>query len=195
MAKRQSEELPVRPFASGAAWERWLVKHHESSGGIWIRFAKKGSGVSTVTHAEALDVALCYGWIDGQAKPLDDRYYLRRFTPRTGRSKWSKINCGNASRLVEAGRMRRAGLRQMEAAKADGRWDAAYDSPRNATVPEDLAAALGANRRAAEFFESFDKRNRYAILYRVQDAKRPETRARRIETFVKMLARGEKVHP
>jgi uncharacterized protein YdeI (YjbR/CyaY-like superfamily) len=197
MAKKRTDlarELPVKAFRSRAAWEAWLEQHHDSALGVWIKFAKKGSGVPSVNYAEALDVALCYGWIDGQLKRLDESYYLHRFTPRRPKSKWSKVNCAKVSALLEAGRMRPAGLRQVEAAKADGRWDAAYEPPSKVTVPDDLKAALDANDRAKEFFQKLDGRNRYAILYRIQDAKRPETRSRRIETFVAMLARGERVH-
>lgn len=189
------KDLPVKPFRSQETWQRWLDAHHERSLGVWIQFARKDSGIATVTHGQALDVALCYGWIDGQVKPLDDRYFLQRFTPRTARSKWSKVNRDHVARLTDAGRMRPAGIRQVEAAKADGRWDAAYDSPRTAAVPEDLRAALNKDPRAAAFFDTLKGRNRYAILYRLQSAKRPETRARRIEAFVAMLSNGETIYP
>jgi uncharacterized protein YdeI (YjbR/CyaY-like superfamily) len=198
MGNRQAKpakKLSVKPFASQAAWEQWLERNHDASPGLWIRFAKKHTGIASVTYAEALDVALCFGWIDGQVKRMDDRHFLQRFTPRATGSKWSKINCGKAARLMEAGRMRPAGLRQIEAAKADGRWAAAYDSSRTAAVPDDLRLALDANAAASRFFATLDSRNRYAILYRIQNAKRTETRARRIATFVEMLARGERVHP
>ncbi|MDB5298243.1 MAG: hypothetical protein JWO31_4226 [Phycisphaerales bacterium] len=198
MAKKPTDSpggFPVMSFASRAAWEAWLGRNHDGSPGVWIKFAKKGSGLPSVNYAEALDVALCLGWIGGQVKGLDGSHDLHRFTPRTPRSKWSKVNCGKVARLLEAGRMRPAGLRQVDAAKADGRWDAAYDPPSRATVPDDLRAALDANGKAKEFFGTLDSRNRYAVVYRVHDAKRPETRARRIGTFVAMLARGEKVHP
>ena len=195
MAKREENELPVLPFESEAAWERWLRKHHASARGVWIKFAKKNSGVPSVTYAQALDVALCHGWIDGQANPYDAAFYLQRFTPRRPKSKWSKINCGHVARLIAAGRMQPAGLKQIEAAKADGRWDAAYDSSRTATVPDDLRTALEANPRASANFETLNRQNRYAILYRIQDAKRPETRAKRIAGFIAMLEKGEKIHP
>lgn len=181
---------PIRSFKSPAAWNAWLAKHHESSRGVWIKFAKKDSGIKTVTYAEALEVALCFGWIDGQVKRLDERYYLQRFTPRARRSKWSKINCGKAARLIQEGKMRPAGLRQIGAAKADGRWEAAYESFKTIGVPEDLRLALQKHPKALAFFETLKGRKRYSILYRIQDAKRPETRARRIETFVAMLRRG-----
>jgi uncharacterized protein YdeI (YjbR/CyaY-like superfamily) len=196
-AKQEKAPLDTLAFESPRAFEAWLAKNHETCPGIWLKFARKASGVPTVVYAEALDVALCYGWIDGQVKQCEDdgRYYLQRFTPRTKRSKWSKVNRGKAEALTAAGRMAPAGLRQIEAAKADGRWDAAYDAPSKATVPEDLEAALAKNKAAREFFATLTGRNRYAILYRIQDAKRPETRARRVKEFVAMLARGEKVYP
>ena len=147
-----------------------------------------------MTYSEALDVALCYGWIDGQKGSFDDEYFLQRFTPRKPRSKWSKINCGRADSLIEAGKMQRAGLREVERAKADGRWDAAYDGQRTAAIPDDLRQALEQNEAAREFFATLDSANRYAILYRLQDSKKPETRARRLETFVAMLAEGKKIH-
>ena len=187
-------EPPIREFRTRAAWAKWLETHHGDEGGLWLKFAKKGTGVTTITYAEALEVALCYGWIDAQVKRLDETYYLQRFTPRRKRSKWSKINCAAATRLIEAGLMQPPGLAEVERAKADGRWEAAYDSPRNAVVPDDLERALRRNKKAREFFATLDSQNRYAILYRIQDAKRPETRARRITQFVELLARGEKPH-
>jgi uncharacterized protein YdeI (YjbR/CyaY-like superfamily) len=187
-------EPPVRSFRTRAAWESWLGKNHDDDAGVWIKFAKKGSGATTVTYAEALEVALCYGWIDAQVKRLDETYYGQRFVPRRPRSKWSKTNRASATRLIEAGLMKKPGLRAVEAAKADGRWDAAYDGPATATVPDDLARALARNKKARDFFATLSAQNRYAILHRLQDAKRPETRARRLETFVTMLARGETIH-
>ncbi len=187
--------LPVLSFASADEWAAWLHGEHASSPGVWLRIAKKGSGIESVSYREALEAALCYGWIDGQKASLDDAHWLQRFTPRTRRSKWSKINRRKAEELIAAGRMQPAGLRDVEAAKADGRWEAAYDSPGTATVPDDLRRVLKENERARRFFETLDRTNRYAILYRIQDAKRPETRARRIETLVAMLERGEKPYP
>jgi len=189
------DDLEVRPFASAAEWEAWLREHHETVPGIWIKFAKKASGDATVTYLEALHVALRFGWIDGQTRGIDDTHYLQRFTPRRARSIWSKRNRGFATALIEAGEMEPAGLREVERAKADGRWDAAYDAPSTASVPQDLQAALDADPAAAAFFAGLDGRNRYAILHRVQTAKRPETRARRIERFVAMLAAGERLYP
>ncbi len=157
--------------------------------------AKKASGIPSVTHAEALDVALCYGWIDGQRNSFDDRWFLQRFTPRRARSNWSKVNCAKVERLIEEGRMQAAGLAEVERARADGRWDAAYDAPSTATVPDDLQRALDDNPAAAACFATLNSQNRYAILYRIQDAKKPETRARRIEKFVAMLNEGTTLYP
>jgi uncharacterized protein YdeI (YjbR/CyaY-like superfamily) len=186
---------PVLPFASREAWEAWLAEQHATADGLWLKLSKKGSGIDSVTRAEALEVALTYGWIDGQARSLDDRYWLQRFTPRRARSKWSKINREAATRLIERGEMKPAGLHEVERAKADGRWEAAYEAQSTATVPEDLQRELDANDTAREFFSTLDSRNRYAILHRIQDAKKPETRARRIEKFVAMLSSGEKIYP
>jgi uncharacterized protein YdeI (YjbR/CyaY-like superfamily) len=190
-----ADELEIRAFATAREWEEWLREHHDTVPGVWIKFAKKASGVPTVTYLEALHGALRFGWIDGQARGLDDAFYLQRFTPRRARSMWSKRNRDFATALIEAGEMEPAGLAEIERAKADGRWDAAYDAPSTASVPEDLRAALDAEPAAAAFFAGLDSQNRYAILHRVQTAKRPETRARRIATFVAMLAAGEKIYP
>ena len=183
------------PFADQAAWREWLAANHGSSDGVWIKFAKKASGIPTVVYAEAVEEALIHGWIDGQVKRVDDDFYMQRFTPRRAQSRWSKINCAKAEKLIAEGRMAPAGLAEVERAKADGRWGRAYDSPTTAVVPEDLRAALDADPAAAEFFAGLDGNNRYAILHRVQEAKKPETRARRIEKFVAMLARGETLYP
>jgi uncharacterized protein YdeI (YjbR/CyaY-like superfamily) len=188
-------ELPILPFASREAWEAWLEEEHAASDGLWLKIAKKGSGIETVTFVEALDVALCYGWIDSQRAGFDGRYFLQRFTPRKPRSKWSQVNREKVARLTEAGRMRPAGLREVERAKADGRWDAAYEPQSTATVPEDLRLVLERNEGAREFFETLNSTNRYAILHRIQDAKKPETRARRIAKYVAMLAEGKKPYP
>ena len=183
------------PFESPAAWEAWLSEHHESSDGIWIKFAKKASGIASVTYKEVLPIALAHGWIDGQVKRIDEDWYRQRWTPRRARSVWSKINRAAAEAMIERGEMKPAGLREVERAKADGRWERAYDSPKTAEVPDDLRAALDADAAAAEFFAGLDSINRYAILHRIQGAKKPETRARRIEQFVAMCSRGETVHP
>lgn len=185
-------EQPTLSFESQYAFEKWLAKEHKSSDGIWLKIAKKGSGIPTVSYQEALEVALCFGWIDGQRKRYDDDYYVQRFTPRRSRSKWSKINVDKVGELITAGKMKPAGLAEIERAKADGRWDAAYDSQTTATVPDDLAVALQRNFKAAVTFETLTSSQRYSILYQVRDAKRPETRARRIEKFVDMLERGRK---
>jgi uncharacterized protein YdeI (YjbR/CyaY-like superfamily) len=188
-------DLPVLTAASREAWEAWLAEEHGRSLGVWLRIARKGARAETVSYPEALEVALAYGWIDGQKARLDDEHWLQRFTPRKAGSTWSKRNRAMAAELVERGEMKPSGLRAVEAAKADGRWDAAYDGQRDATVPADLARALAGNERARAFFETLDSTNRYAILYRVQDARKPETRARRIERYVEMLARHETIHP
>jgi uncharacterized protein YdeI (YjbR/CyaY-like superfamily) len=187
-------DQPVLPFASKDAFEAWLEEHHADSDGLWIQIAKKGTGIASVNHADALDVALCFGWIDGQAKPIDETHYLQKFTPRRQRSRWSKRNVAKVAELIENGAMRPAGLAEIERAKGDGRWDAAYDSPRTSTVPPDLQAELDSDPEAKAFFETLSSTNRYAILYRLQDAKKPETRARRLEKFVGMLKRGETIH-
>ncbi len=181
-------DLPILECESQAAWSEWLEHNHASADGVWLKFAKKGSGARTVAYAEAVEEALCYGWIDGQAAGHDETYYLQRFTPRRSRSKWSLINREKATRLIAEGRMKPAGHEQVEAAKADGRWDAAYPSPSAATVPDDLQQALDQNPQAKASFEQLTSQNRYAILYRVHDAKRPETRAKRIAEYVAMLA-------
>jgi uncharacterized protein YdeI (YjbR/CyaY-like superfamily) len=178
------------------AWSAWLRQHHALSPGVWLRLAKKAAATATsLTYAQALEEALRYGWIDGQKRAQDDRFWLQRFVPRGPRSIWSKINRRNAEALIAAGRMTPAGLAAVERARRDGRWSAAYDSQRTATLPPELVAALKANPRAAAFFATLDSRNRYAILYRIQTAKRPETRAARVATFVTMLARKQKLYP
>ena len=192
--QRVAHETPVE-FATAGAWDDWLKQHHASAAGVWIRMAKKDSGIESVTHAEALEVALCYGWIDGQLKAEDDKHFLRRFTPRTARSTWSKINRDKALKLIDEGRMQPAGIVEVERARADGRWDAAYDAQSAAVVPPDLQAALNTNRMAKAFFAKLDAHNRYAVLFRIQGAKRPQTRASRIALFVDMLAKGEKIYP
>lgn len=184
-------EQPVLFFATPVELEAWIDEHGEESDGIWLKFAKKDSGIESVVYAEAVEIALSHGWIDGQAKRLDDRHYLQRFTPRRPRSKWSRINREKAERLIAEGRMRAGGLREIERAKEDGRWEDAYDSPSTATVPDDFQAALDAEPAAAEFFASLGSTKRYSFLYRITDAKRPETRAKRIAEYVELLARGE----
>jgi uncharacterized protein YdeI (YjbR/CyaY-like superfamily) len=190
-----TDDLPILPFPSQRPWEEWLEANHAQSRGVWLKIAKKASGIETVSHAEALDVALCFGWIDGQRGRLDDEWFLQRFTPRRPRSRWSQINRDKVERLIADGRMRPAGQSEIDRAKQDGRWDAAYAGQRTIEVPPDLQRALDAQPNAKEFFATLDSANRYAVLYRIHDAKRAETRARRIEKFVAMLARGEKIHP
>lgn len=190
-----STEPPQIPFPSSAAFRAWLAEHHsDMPGGIWLVLARKNSGIESVNYQEALREALCYGWIDGQARSLDDQRWLQRFTPRRPRSRWSQRNCGIAEELIAQGQMQPAGLREIEAARADGRWEGAYASPAKITVPDDFQAALQDNPKAAEFFATLKGSNRYAILYRIQDCKRAETRARRIEKFVGMLERGETLY-
>jgi uncharacterized protein YdeI (YjbR/CyaY-like superfamily) len=188
-----TDHLPIRGFASAKAFGTWLAKQHAKSPGIWLKIPKRGSGEAGPTYAEALDEALCFGWIDSQKSTFDDSFFLQRFTPRGAKSKWSKINRDKVAALIEAGRMQPAGLAAVEAAKQDGRWDAAYDSHRTAKVPPDLQLALDADPTAKAFFAQLSAQNRFAILYRIQDAKRPDTRARRIEKFVAMCARGETI--
>ena len=189
------ETDPVIAFGSQAAWEAWLADHHSTSGGVWVKIAKKATGIPTVTHADALEVALCYGWIDGQRNRFDDRWFLQRFTPRRPRSNWSKVNRGKVERLLQEGRMQPAGLREVERARVDGRWEAASDAPSTATVPPDLQQALDEHPAAAAFFATLNSQNRFAVLHRIADAKRPETRARRIQKYVAMLDEGTVLYP
>ena len=187
-------ELPTLLCEDEGAWEAWLERNHASSDGVWLKFAKKRAPVRLVSHTLALEHALCFGWIDGQVKPLDEHFFLQRFTPRRRQSRWSEINRGHAERLLDAGRMRPAGLAQIDAARADGRWERAYAPQSAATVPDDLQRALDANPEANAFFKTLRGSNRYAILYRVNDAKRPETRARRIAQYVQMCAEHRTLH-
>lgn len=191
-----SVELPALTVADAPAWRAWLQEHHGDDHGVWLTLAKKGATAPTsLTYDEALEEALCHGWIDGQVRGGDASSYHQRFTPRTARSAWSKRNVAIAERLTTEGRMHASGLAAVERARADGRWDAAYAGPASIAVPTDLAAALDASPDARTMFESLNGRNRYAVLYRVETAKRPETRSRRIEQLVAMLARGETIHP
>ncbi|MBR7827630.1 YdeI/OmpD-associated family protein [Actinospica sp. MGRD01-02] len=186
---------PTLIFATAQEWEDWLAAQPADSAGLWLKLAKKGCDTPSIDYATALESALCFGWIDGRKRPLDESFWLQRFTPRTPRSKWSRINRDRATALIEAGRMRPAGLREVERAREDGRWDAAYESQSSAEVPADLQAALDADPQAAAFFATLDRANRYAVLYRVNEAKRADTRAKRIEKFVAMLHAGETIHP
>ena len=187
------DDLPIQHFHDDKEWEQWL-SDHSGSKGLWLKIAKKDSGIASVNYAQALDVALCHGWIDGQKRGFDEHFFLQRFTPRRPRSLWSKINIGKIEGLIASGRMQRAGLREVEAAKADGRWEAAYHGSSSMEVPEELATALAKNRKAKAFFDALDKTSRYSFCWRVHTAKKPETRIARAEKFVTMLAKGEKIH-
>jgi uncharacterized protein YdeI (YjbR/CyaY-like superfamily) len=187
-------ELPLLPFESKKKWADWLAKQHDKSAGLWLKLAKKDSGIASLTYEEALEVALCYGWIDGQKKGFDDKYWLQKFTPRGSKSIWSKINTEKVERLIKSGEMMPAGLKTIEAAKKDGRWDAAYASQKNISIPEDFRAALDKNKKAKAFFDTLKSAERYSFLFRIQTAKKAETRAKRIQQFIEMLEKNEKFH-
>lgn len=191
----QNSDYPLLTFENQSQWEDWLEVHHAEAQGIWAKMAKKGSGIPSITYAELVEAALCYGWIDGQSKSIDEQYWMQKFTPRKPNSKWSKINREKVEGLIAAGRMRPAGLQQVEKAKADGRWDAAYDPPSKASVPEDFQRELNQHPQAQEFFNTLNSTNRYAILYRIQTAKKPETRAARIQKIIEMLLAQQKFYP
>ncbi|HNM37997.1 MAG TPA: YdeI/OmpD-associated family protein [Anaerolineales bacterium] len=186
-----STELPILPFESKKKFSEWLAKNHDKSAGLWLKIAKKAAGISTVTYAEALDVALCYGWIDGQKGSFDEQYFLQKFTPRRAKSIWSKINVEKVAGLIASGEMKPSGLKAVEAAKQDGRWDAAYSSQKNIVVPADFQSALEKNKKAKAFFETLTGAKRYSFLFRIETAKKAETREKRIGQFVQMLAKGE----
>ncbi len=188
-------DLPILKCTQVRCWMNWLAKHHATSPGLWLRIAKKDAGLASVSYAQALETALCYGWIDGQRKSHDEQSWLQKFSPRTAQSLWSKVNREKALALIESGQMKAAGLREVERAQQDGRWDAAYAPQSAAAMPDDLAAALDAAPRAKAFFATLDARNRYAVLFRTQTAKKAETRARRIAQFVQMLEQGDKLYP
>jgi uncharacterized protein YdeI (YjbR/CyaY-like superfamily) len=190
-----SGEEPQIAFASATAWLAWLEVEHDRASGVWLKIAKKGTPVPTISYAEALDAALCFGWIDAQTRSLDEHYWLKRFTPRRPGSKWSKINTEKATALIAADRMQPAGLREVDSARADGRWAAAYAGQRTIEVPDDLRLALAAEPAAAAFFATISSINRYAILYRISTVKRAETRARKIAQYVQMLADHKTIHP
>ncbi len=192
---KSQAELPVILFERAEEWAGWLEENQASAAGVWLRLAKKASGLTSVTYDEAVEVALCYGWIDSQAKKYDDQSWVQKYTPRRPKSIWSKVNREKAERLMASGRMKPAGLREVEAARQDGRWEAAYDSPSQATVPDDFLAELDKNPAARDFFATLNSQNRYAILNRLQTAKKPETRAKRMGQFIEMLARQEKLYP
>jgi uncharacterized protein YdeI (YjbR/CyaY-like superfamily) len=189
-----ADDLPIMLFATPAELEAWLEENHAGSEGLWLKIAKKGTEPPSVTYAEALELALCFGWIDSQKRGHDERHFLQRFTPRRPRGRWSRINRDKAEVLIATGKLRPAGAAEVDAAKADGRWEAAYEGQRTAKVPDDLQRELDASKVAREFFASLDSSNRYAIVYRLNDAKKPETRERRLRKFVAMLERGEKIH-
>jgi uncharacterized protein YdeI (YjbR/CyaY-like superfamily) len=185
---------PILTLDGTPAWEKWLAKHHDSELAVWLRMFKKGSGKQTLTYAEALDVALCYGWIDGIMRFYDEESFVQRFTPRKSKSVWSKRNREHIERLIKEKRMKPAGMAHVEAAKADGRWDAAYDGQKDMEIPADFLAAISTNKKALEFFESLSRANKYAIAWRLQTAKKPETRARRLTALVQMILDGKKLH-
>ena len=195
MAMKTNYSYPTLFFDSQTGWEAWLAENGVDAKGVWLKIARKEPGIPSVNYAEALESALCYGWIDGQKAALDGQYWLQKFTPRGAKSGWSKINRAKAEALIASGRMQAAGLRQVELARADGRWDMAYESQRTIGVPEDLQVALNQHPAAGAFFATLDSANRYAVLYRVTTAKKPETRAARIVKLVEMLDRNEKIHP
>lgn len=190
-----STALPTHHFQQRQDWHAWLMGNHDISSGVWLKLAKKGADAQSVSYDEAVEIALCFGWIDGQKQAHDAQFWLQKFTRRADKSIWSRINKEKALALIKAGTMQPAGLKEVERAKIDGRWDAAYESASKATVPSDLQSALDDNARAKAFFETLDSRNRYAILFRIQTAKKAETRARRLAQFVQMLERHEKIHP
>jgi uncharacterized protein YdeI (YjbR/CyaY-like superfamily) len=188
-------DLPVRTFASQKKWVEWLVKQHGKSAGLWLKLGKKDSGISSITYDEALEIALCYGWIDGQKKGFDEKHWLQKFTPRGPKSIWSKINVAKAERLIKSKKMKPAGLRAIEAAKKNGRWEKAYDSQRTAAVPKDFQAALNKNKKAKASFAALNSVNRYAILFRIHNVKKAETRSKNIKKFIEMLEKNEKLYP
>ncbi len=192
---KNADALLTMAFATQHDWEIWLAEHHADTSGVWLKIAKKGTGTASVSYAAALDIALCYGCIDGQKAAFDDHYWLQRFTPRRPKSLWSRVNCDKATALIAEGRMQSAGLQQVELAKRDGRWESAYASQRTITVPDDFQRELDRNPQARDFFDTLDSSNRYAILWRIQTAKKQETRVARIEKFISMLLNGEKIHP
>jgi uncharacterized protein YdeI (YjbR/CyaY-like superfamily) len=193
--RKSSAALSIKPFGRQQDWVRWLKENHSTSPGVWLQLAKKGTDIKSVLYEEAVETALCFGWIDGQKEAHSEQYWLQKFTPRSEKSVWSKINKAKALALVKAGKMKPAGLNEIERAKRDGRWDAAYDSAGKSVVPSDFQSALDGNARARDFFGTLDSRNRYAVVFRIQTAKTAETRAKRMSQFVQMLERHEKIHP
>lgn len=194
-SQKKPDTLPVRLFEQQPDWLKWLTENHSTSSGVWLQLAKKGGTMRSMSYDEAIEVALCFGWFDGQKKAQDDQYWLQKVTPRSVKSVWSKLNKEKALALIQSGKMTPAGLKEIERAQLDGRWDAAYDSASRSSVPEDFQSALNDNAPAKQFFETLDRRNRYAVLFRIQTAKNTETRAKKIAQFVQMLAKNEKIHP
>ena len=192
---KNSDNVPIMSFETQQGWEVWLKENHAETKGIWLKIAKKEARSPSVSYAEALDSALCYGWIDGQKAAFDDKYWLQKFTPRTAKSIWSKVNCGKAEALIAEGRMQPAGLRQVELAQADGRWGRAYESQSKITIPDDFERELDKNPKAKDFFNTLDSANRYAFLFRIHAAKKPENRSAKIQKFVEMLHQQQKLHP
>ena len=192
---KNANSLPIISFETQQDWERWLAERHTNTEGIWLKIAKKETGALSISYAEALESALCYGWIDGQKASFDDKYWLQKFTPRRPKSIWSKVNCDKATALMAEGRMQPAGIRQVELAKADGRWDQAYESQSKITIPADFQSELDKNQKAKDFFDTLDSTNRYAMLFRIQNAKKPDTRSARIQKFIEMLSKNKRIYP
>jgi len=195
MFMKHANKLPVMSFETQRDWETWLKEHHTDTKGIWLKIAKKETRILSLSYSEALESALCYGWIDGQKASFDDQYWLQKFTPRGPKSIWSQVNRDKATALLAEGRMQPGGLRQVELAKSNGRWEAAYESQSKVTIPADFQRELDTNQKAKDFFSTLDSRNRYAILFRIQTAKRPETRSARIQKFIEMLAQQQRIYP
>ncbi|SRR5260221_10283517 len=194
MFMKKADHLPIIAFATQQDWEAWLKEYHTTIRGIWLKIAKKETGILSLSYAEAVESALCYGWIDGQKASCDEQYWLQKFTPRGPKSMWSKVNCDKATALLASDRMQLAGRRQVELAKADGRWEAAYDSQSKISIPDDFQGELDNNQKAKEFFMTLNSVNRYAILYRIHTAKKPETRSARIKKFIEMLSNHQKLY-
>jgi len=195
MFMKKADTLPIISFATQQDWEAWLKEHHTASTGMWLKIAKKDTGIPSLSYAEAVESALCYGWIDGQKASCDEQYWLQKFTPRGPKSLWSKVNCDKATALLASGRMQPAGIRQVELAKADGRWEAAYASQSKISIPDDFQRELDDNQKAQEFFMTLNSANRYAILFRIHTAKKSETRSARIKKIIEMLSNQQKLYP
>jgi uncharacterized protein YdeI (YjbR/CyaY-like superfamily) len=191
---KKADHLPIISFATQQDWEAWLKEHHTATRGMWLKIAKKDTGIPSLSYAEAVESALCYGWIDGQKASCDEQYWLQKFTPRGPKSMWSQVNCDKATALLASDRMQPAGRRQVELAKADGRWEAAYDSQSKISIPDDFQGELDNNQKAKEFYTTLNSVNRYAILYRIHTAKKPETRSARIKKFIEMLSNHQKLY-